>query len=69
MPFHKNDKYRIAQRKRRERESANYRIWRRERVDVEERTKLKAPPRREKSAEKRGPPEFLVMSHKLWLGY
>ena len=35
----------------RERESANYRIWRRERVDVEERTKLKAPPRREKSAE------------------
>ena len=32
MAFHKNDKLRIAQRKRREREreSVNYRIWRRE---------------------------------------
>ena len=43
----------IAQRERREREriSKLQNLEERERVDLEERTKLKAPPRREKSAE------------------
>ena len=55
MPFHKNDNRRVAQKiaqgKRRERDSANYRIWRREKLDLEERAKLEAPPQRETSAE------------------